>query len=554
MTTQIMTPLDYFLRWEKEQPSRIFLRQPANGQWRTWTWSEAGDECRRMATALTESNLHPGSHVAILSKNCAHWIMADIAIMMAGCVSIPLYPTLTAATINGILTHSDAQAIIVGKLDNYEEQEKGIPSSVIRIGCSQYGITEKNSWERIVETHMPLKEVHQWDGDALLTIVYTSGTTGRPKGVVHKACTFDIVFRQVAPVLKVPFHPSMFSYLPLSHVAERLAVEMNVLFNCGTASFSESLKTFARDLESVQPDAFFAVPRIWTKFRENILNRFPQRRLDLLLSLPLIGGLVRKAIRRKLGLSRAGIILSAAAPISVDLLHWYERLGITIYQAYGMTEDSVYAHFNKEGANRVGSVGKPLPGLQVKFTEQGEICVKSQGNFEGYYKEPELTAETFDEEGFLKTGDKGAYDGDGYLYITGRIKDQFKTDKGKYISPAPIELRLLADAALEQACVVGMGIPQPIALVNLSESGRSMPVDQAVKHLSEHLAAVNSTLDNYERVEKIVITRDPWSVENGILTPTLKIKRNELEMLHMQRYPEWFGRIDTIIWEDHPTG
>ena len=545
-----MSPLDYFLRWETEKPDSIFLRQPLNGRWRTWTWAEAGQECRRVAAALAESNLEPGDHVAILSKNCAHWIMADIAIMMAGCVSIPIYPTLTSNTIRNILEHSDTRAIFVGKLDDYAEQQQGIPASVIRIGCTTYGIDEPNSWEGILERHEPLKLVHTWNCEDILTIVYTSGTTGRAKGVMHKACTFDTVFRQVAPILNVPFHPNMFSYLPLSHVAERLAVEMNVIFNCGTASFSESLSTFAQDLEAVQPDAFFAVPRIWTKFRENILKKFSQQKLDLLLSIPLISTLVRKAVRRKLGLSSARIILSAAAPISMDLLLWYERLGITIYQAYGMTEDSVYAHFNRAGANRFGSVGRPLPGLQVKFSPQGEICVKSPGNFAGYYKEPGLTSEVFDEDGYLLTGDKGAYDEDGYLYITGRIKDQFKTDKGKYISPAPIELSLLAGEDIEQACVVGMGIPQPIVLINLSEQGRNKSKDILIKSLSDTLSAVNETLDNFEQVRKVVITREEWTVGNGMMTPTLKIRRNELEAKHVHRYAEWFDRIDTVIWED----
>ena len=545
-----MTPLDYFLRWEKEQPNRIFLRQPIAGQWRTWTWAQAGEECRRMAAALAESNLEPGDHVAILSKNCAHWIMADIAIMMAGCVSIPIYPTLTSGTIRNILEHSDTRAIFVGKLDDYEEQRQGIPASVIRIGCTTYGTNEQHNWEDILEKHKPLRDIHTWNCEDILTIVYTSGTTGRAKGVMHKACTFDTVFKQVAPILNVPSNPNMFSYLPLSHVAERLAVEMNVIFNCGTASFSESLSTFARDLESVQPAAFFAVPRIWTKFRETILKRFSQQKLDILLSIPGISTLVRKAVRQKLGLSRARIILSAAAPISMDLLKWYERMGITIYQAYGMTEDSVYAHFNRAGANRFGSVGQPLPGLQVKFSHQGEICVKSPGNFAGYYKEPGLTAEVFSDDGYLLTGDKGEYDHDGYLYITGRIKDQFKTDKGKYISPAPIELTLLAGEDIEQACVVGMGIPQPIVLVNLSETGRNKSKDALIKSLSDTLSAVNATLDNFEQVRKIIITRDEWTITNGMMTPTLKIRRNELEALHLHRYAEWFNRIDTVIWED----
>jgi long-chain acyl-CoA synthetase len=476
--------------------------------------------------------------------------MADIAIMMAGCVSVPLYPTLTSESIKAILDHSDAKAIILGKLDTYDEQQKGISPSLIRISCSTYGINEKNTWEQITATHEPLADVHAWTTEELLTIIYTSGTTGKPKGVMHKAGTFGLVIEKVTSVIEIPPNPSMFSYLPLSHVAERLAVEMNIIYNCGTASFAESLDTFAANLASVQPHAFFAVPRIWAKFQEGILKKMPQHKLDRLMKIPVINTIIKKSIRKKLGLSRANILLSAAAPISLDLLLWFEKLGITIYQVYGMSEDSVYAHFNKRGENRFGSVGRPLEGLKVKFSEEGEICVKSAGNFAGYYKEPELTADTFDDEGYLKTGDKGEYDKDGYLYITGRIKDQFKTDKGKYISPAPIELRILGNKHIEQACVVGMGIPQPIVLITLSLIGKNSSKDELIEDLTRLLASVNNELENYETLEKIVVLKNDWTVENGLMTPTLKVKRNEVEKIFSPRYVEWFNKIDTVIWED----
>jgi long-chain acyl-CoA synthetase len=241
-----------------------------------------------------------------------------------------------------------------------------------------------------VRNYAPIEKPFQWDPEAILTIVYTSGTTGNAKGVMHRAKTFGIVMDEVSRVMEIPFQPNMFSFLPLSHVAERLAVEMNIIFNCGMASFAESLDSFAENLASVQPDAFFAVPRIWAKFREGITKKIPEKKLARLLRIPVLNTLIRKSIRKKLGLSKARIILSAAAPIALEMLQWYQKLGITIYQVYGMSEDSVYAHFNKKGANRFGSVGRPLPGLQVKFSDEGEILVKSPGNFVGYYKEPEL--------------------------------------------------------------------------------------------------------------------------------------------------------------------
>lgn len=542
-------PLDRFLKWEKEFPGRIFLRQPLNGEWHTWTWAQAGEECRKIAAGLKHLGLQPGDHIAILSKNCAHWILSDIAIMMAGCVSIPIYPTLTSHTIRTILEHSDAKAIFVGKLDDYPEQARGIPAALKRISFSTYGIAETYTWEQLLEKHSADGAVYPWKPEELLTIIYTSGTTGNAKGVMHKAGTFGLVIDRVSDFIKIPYQPSMFSYLPLSHVAERLAVEMNVLFNCGTASFAESLDTFAENLASVQPDAFFAVPRIWAKFQEGILKKLPQSRLNLLLKIPVIRTIIKRSIRKKLGLSNAEILLSAAAPISLDLLLWFDKLGITIFQVYGMSEDSVYAHFNRKGDNRFGSVGKPLPGLQVKFSDEGEILVKSPGNFGGYYKEPELTAAVFDEDHYLKTGDKGEYDKDGYLYITGRIKDQFKTDKGKYISPTPIELRLLQYKDIEHACVVGMGIPQPIALIILSEAGKRKTREALEESLTAAMTTINPMLETYEALKKIIILREDWTIENGLMTPTLKIKRNEIEKIYLPRYKEWYLMEAAVIWE-----
>jgi long-chain acyl-CoA synthetase len=276
----------------------------------------------------------------------------------------------------------------------------------------------------------------------------------------------------------------------------------------------------------------------------------PQKKLDTLLGLPIIGGIVKKKIKKKLGLGRSTHNFSAAAPISLELLLWFDKLGIVIYQALGMTEDSVYAHFCGPGRNKYGTVGKPFKGLQVKFSPEGELRVKSVGNMEGYYKEPELTAETFDEEGFLKTGDMAEYDHEGFLSVTGRVKDQFKTDKGKYIAPGPIETKLLANPVMEQVCVVGTGIPQPIALVVLSEAGKKMEKEALIQNLSASLATVNEHLEKFEKLEKAVIMQETWTIDNGLLTPTMKVKRNQVEKIHMPRYPGWFDQKGKVIWEE----
>lgn len=543
------SPLDMFLHWEREIPNQIFLRQPIQGQYTTWTYRQAGQEIRKIASGLKSLNYPPASNIALLSKNCAHWLMADLAIMMAGHVSVPLYATLTPHSIQQILDHSGSKAIIIGKLDDYAAQKSGIPAGITKIGIKLYGVQEEVSWEDWSATQVPLEATHEWKGPDLLTIIYTSGTTGKPKGVMHTVQAFDSVVRTAIQELNLPTHPQMFSYLPLSHIAERMGIELYGIYAGGTFSFAESLDVFARNLAETQPTTFFAVPRIWAKFQEKILEKMPQKKLDRLIGLPLLGNVVKKSIRKKLGLSRASHIFSGAAPISVDLLKWFDRLGIRILQAYGMTEDCVYAHFNRPDANKHGTVGKPFKGLEVKISQEGEIRVKSPSNTIGYYKEPALTAELFDADGFLRTGDKGEIDADGFLKITGRVKDQFKTDKGKYVSPTPIELKLSSNPDIEQVCVVGMGIPQPIALVVLSAAGKAKPKEQVIQSLSGQIRDINPTLEHYEELKKAVVMKDAWTIENGLLTPTMKVKRNEVEKIHLPKYPMWYEKEGAVVWE-----
>jgi len=544
------TPLLEFLRWEKEVPNDPFLRQPFSGQWKVWTYKQAGDEIRKIASGIKSLNLPPRSNVALLSKNCAQWIMADLAIMMAGHISVPLYATLTAPSIQQILEHSGARAIIIGKLDNYKSQQSGIPGGIIRIGMETYGVNETYSWEKMVAGEKPIAEIASWDRDELLTIMYTSGTTGKPKGVMHSAGNFDTVLSAAKTDLKIPNRPRLFSYLPMSHIAERMGIEMIGIYQGGFFSFAETLESFPANLADTQPDLFFAVPRIWAKFREKISDKLPPQKLNRLLSMPILNNIIRKSIKKKLGLARATHIYSGAAPISIEMQEWFQKIGITIFQAIGMTEDCVHSHFNKQGANKFGTVGKALQGVDVKFSPEGEMRIKSQSLMKGYYKEPALTAETFDEEGYLKTGDKAEQDKDGFVTIVGRVKDQFKTDKGKYVSPSPIEMLLLANPDIEQTCVVGMGIPQPIALMVLSASGKAKSREDIAKSLTDSLNAVNPNLESYEKLEKAVIMKGEWTIENGLLTPTLKVKRNEVEKIHLPKYPAWYHtQPGVVVWE-----
>lgn len=545
--SEINTPLDAFLYWEKQAPNQIFLKQPIHGKYVTYTYVEAGIEIRKIASVLASYNLPDRSHVALLSKNCAHWVMADLAIMMAGFVSIPIYPTLNASSINQILIHSESKAIIIGKLDDYDSQKSGIPD-IPKISVGLYEQNDGAIWEDLIKTNDPLKDIYNQQPDDLHTIIYTSGTTGVPKGVMHTSGNLMVSADTLTTLFELPNNLRLFSYLPLAHVAERVLINAGVRLG-GVIAFSESLETFASDLEKTQPQIFFAVPRIWTKFREKILESIPQKKLNILLRIPILNNVVKKKLKQKLGLKDAVFICSAAAPIASSLVKWYRKLDITIYQGYGMTEDCCVSHFNTIHDDKIGTVGKTLFNVNAKLSGEGEICIKNDCLMKGYFKEPEITASVFDDEGYLKTGDIGEFDHDGFLTITGRVKDQFKTDKGKYISPSHLELILSKNTDIEQICIVGTGIPQPIALVTISELGKAKSKENLSSSLIESVDAMNPTLEKHEKIEKVVIMKEDWNVNNGLTTPTMKVKRNSIEKIHQQFYKDWFEMDNTVIFE-----
>ncbi|MGC4020617.1 MAG: AMP-binding protein [Cyclobacteriaceae bacterium] len=541
-----------FLKWENEKPNLVFLRQPVDGHWHEWTFKQAGDEIRKMASGLLSLNLPTRSNIAILSKNCAHWLIADLAIMMSGHVSVPLYASISASSIQQILEHSGSKAIFVGKLDEYEKQKEGIPASVKKICIDFYEIKDGELVSGWNKSMPPLQKVSDWKEEELMTIMYTSGTTGTPKGVMFNSKAFahatEIIIDYLDRVNPLPPNPLLFSYLPLCHIAERHLTEVLGCRTGASISFVESLDTFARDLGSVQPHLFFGVPRIWARFQEKILEKLPQKKLNLYLKIPVVNSILKKVLAKKLGLSRALIKASGAAPMPSALLKWLEELGIELHEIYGMTENCALSHGNQEKIKH-GTVGTVMKSVEAKFTDEGEILTRHASLMMGYYKEPAMTTDAFTSDGFLKTGDLGSIDKDGFVTITGRVKDLFKTDKGKYVSPTPIELRLSKNTDIEQVCVVGMGIPQPIALVVLSASAKTKSKEQIILSLSTSLKEVNQSVEDYEALKKAVIMKSDWSIANGMMTPTLKVKRSEVEKIHLPKYPTWYGREGVVVWE-----
>ena len=548
-----------FYKWEKKLKNKPFLRQPFGDKWEEYTWGETGQMARKLAAGLKTLGLPTKSHIGLMSKNCREWIIADLAIYMAGYISVPFFPTLNSKELQSLLHFGDVSALFMGKVNTWDEIKNGIPDDMPLIafphykGCSE--ISVGHQWFDFINKFEPQQEDFYPNRNDIWTIIFTSGTTGTPKGVVLDFQTNENTECLTTPEhnpLRVDFNGknTFFSYLPLNHIAERVVVEWTCFRYGGTISFTESLETFAQNLGSVQPTIFFGVPRIYTKFQMGILSKFPQKKLNKLLSIPIISSLLKMVLKKKLGLSKAKAIVSGAAPMQESQRVWYRNLGVNITNGYGMTENcAICTQLPGEITDKPGSVGKPQPEVDIKIdSETGEILMRGPYVMKGYYNDPETTNNTI-KNGWLYTGDRGRIDDEGNLYITGRVKDTFKTNTGEFVEPGKIEALFGDVTEFEQMCLVGYGIAAPILLAVPSEGANSIDKDTLKQQLSNKLELVNKNLVSYRKVSTIVIMKEAWSPENGLCTPTLKIKRVKIDEKFMSKYSQWHENSEAIIWE-----
>ena len=320
-------------------------------------------------------------------------------------------------------------------------------------------------------------------------------------------------------------------------------------------SFAESLETFNADMQRARPTVFQSVPRLWLKFQLGVFAKMPEGRLKVLLKVPGLKGVLRKKLLTALGLDACRLAVSGSAPLPPNVINWYRNaLGLELLEGYGMSENFAYSHFSPPGEGRIGYVGAPLEGVEQRISERGEIEIKSPASMLGYFKMEQETKDSFTADGFLLTGDRGEIDEKGRLKITGRTKELFKTSKGKYVAPAPIENLVNADSRIELSCVSGANQPQPYVLIQLSEDLRpnisngavQKDVSDAVTHL---LKEINAEVDPHERLQFAVIVKDEWTTEASFLTPTLKIKRNVIEEHYASKVEAWYNNGQKIIWE-----
>ena len=537
-------PLMRFLDWCKQKPDQVFLNRPIDRQWHSFTFTEVAQLAQNIAYNLSEQGYKRGDRIAILSKNCAHWIITDLALQIGGFISVPLYVDQSSENLQFIMKDSDCQAIFVGKLDEHlwHRYDQALPASIKKIffpflgnaGDVKKSATDKQdlSWEAITQpvSGHNAKDHHATviapNIDDIWTILYTSGTSGVPKGVVHTYKGVSSCKHAMQQSLEFSENDRFLSYLPLAHAVERFLLEVNAFTFGIPIAFSESLSSFKEDMQIVKPTLFFSVPRIWKKLQLGVLEQMSESKMRLLLSIPIVSSLVKNKIKKTLGLDKTRLVLSGAAPISTATLEWFAALDINIFEGYALTENMAYGTVNTRQANRIGSVGKPLPNSGLKLSSEGEILFKSDLVMHSYYNNATLTEEAFDQNGYFKTGDLGSIDADGFVYIKGRTKEIFKTAKGEYVAPISIENKLMAEHHCEQVCVMGTGMEQPVAIITtptLSNDKQGQDVLEALR------IKVNKTLLNHEKLSKIIVYPESWTPENGMMTPTLKVKRTVLE-------------------------
>jgi long-chain acyl-CoA synthetase len=583
MTVPGKTLVEIFLNRVAKTPDLVAMKYKANGRWNPITFREYGQQAREVANGLISLGVEKGDCVALLSTNRPEWHISDVGIMLTGAFTVPVYPTNSPPQVAYVVGHSESKVAFVENRDQLEKVLKTkdelpkLATIVVFTGegagesagvlsfeeLRRLGREQAKSYPTVLENRM--SSIRPQD---LATVVYTSGTTGPPKGVMLSHGNFAWTLESVIKVL--PFRDGtdrLLSYLPLSHIFERLASEWEGIYNGIEVWFAESLQKLKENLEECRPTIFIGVPRVYEKFhmglnavianhpKKNLIERAIATGLEkveleqagksvplgLKLRYALLNRLVLSKLRHGLGMDQVRFAITGAAAIEPEIIRFVKALGIDLLEGYGQTEDNAPTSVNPPGKARIGTVGPPLPGLEVKFDKDGEILVRGPNVFQGYFKNESATKEALTEDGFLRTGDVGELDRAGYLKITDRKKDLIKTAGGKYIAPQEIENRLKFDPLISQAVVIGEGRPYPTALLTLDpdvapnwakEQGIEFDDITDLSANEKVLKAVQAVVDRLnegvsqpEQIKKWTLLPRDFTQEADEITPTLKVRR-----------------------------
>jgi long-chain acyl-CoA synthetase len=569
-------------------PARLFEqaknhgRSPAyyertGGKWAPTDWQTYGGQVRAAAKSLVALGLNAGDRTCVLGFNRPEWVVFDLATMAAHGAPAGIYTTCSPEEVQYIIDHAEARIVC---LEN-ELQWKKVESQLDRLPNLQTVVMMKPgasvshpkvlSWDAFLAKGTGVSDAEldqRWQSikaEELATLIYTSGTTGPPKGVMLSHENLAWTAGRIKGLIDIGPTDSVLSYLPLAHIAEQM-FSVHAPCTYGYAAYyAESMAEVPNNLKEVQPTIFFAVPRIWEKFHAGISAKLadaPALRKKIAAwamgvgrevvkltnaSKPIPGALqfqynlANKIVFQKakdaIGLGRARYCVSGAAPVGPEVLEFMAGFGVTILEVYGQSEDTGPTTFNRPGQTKIGSVGVPFPGVEVKLADDEEVLVKGPNVFQGYFKNPEATAETL-RDGWLLSGDLGRWDDEGYLHIIGRKKEIIITSGGKNISPNNIEAEIKTHNLVGEAVVIGDRRKFISALIFLNpEVTAKFAAEKGIteadvathpetyRALQRHIDAINEKFAKVEQVRKFKIMTRPLTVENGELTPTLKLKR-----------------------------
>ncbi|PLW82327.1 AMP-binding protein [Kineobactrum sediminis] len=512
--------------WAQHCPDKVWLKDLLPEGSRDITWGDAAADIAAMA-AMLEHHFGHGERMVLLSRNCAHWFLADLAIISSGNITVSMFTTLPASTARYILDFTGASVVVVGETSNWAGVREVLPEGATLITLPGVDLEEPHlKWEELLAEWQGKKPSYQCQADDVMSLVFTSGTTGLPKGVIQTHATNIVPITRFQDAFGIRSEPRYFSYLPLSHIAERQIVEFSSIVSCGEVSFNQSLETLAADLQRVHPHMFFGPPRVWEQLKQAVIAGFGGNEA-LEQALAQNGEAIGAAVLAQLGLDEVEYCLVAAAPTPPALIHWWDRLGLTLMEGFGQTE-AMGVICSSADRRRIGSIGMPVGDVEYRISEEGELLIRAGGCTPGYYKQPEKTAELV-QDGWLYTGDKARVDEDGFIYLTGRVKDYFKTIQGKFVAPPPIEGEFAKNPHTEQHCLLGRGYSKTVMVAVLNEAARLRAEHEIGDVIQQMVHGINETLEKHARIGAVILTADTWTIENEVLTPTLKIRREKVE-------------------------
>lgn len=485
------------------------------------TWAEVFKRVTQYGVFLQSLELQRGDRIALYGKNSMEWLCLDWAAQSVGLVTVPLYAQSHLDEVRYILAESQARIVFADALS------ESLPSQQILFSDLDFRASRIQS----DCSPDPLRP------DEVSSIIYTSGTIGKPKGAMHTARNFFEAIEVAQKVIRLGPRDRLFSYLPLSHVAERVLVDMGCLYAGAEVCICERVDKAIAFLPKARPTIFFAVPRVWETLQARIEKELRSNALveDRLAKVPffLRKWILGRFIKRQIGLDRTRFVVSGAAKLSSDVATKFLDWGIRIHEAYGLTETLCVSTINPPGRAVIGSVGRVYPSVDAKIEADGEVCVRANFHFKGYYKHPELDAEVIDSDGWFHTGDLGSFDEAGNLHITDRKKNIFKASNGKYVAPIAIENLLRQHPAVSEVVVIGENRPHCIAVACLE-------VDVDEGSVLKHLEFVNSKLASHEQIRSIGVCRRAWSPSSGEMTPSLKVKRKAVMEIYDQQIKELY--------------